>query len=94
MRTHDLKCWPEPFAAILDGRKHHEVRTDDRGFAVGDVLELREWLHEPIGCGPWILNGYTGRSVSVRVTYLSAGGTWGLPDGLCVMSIALVTEAT
>ncbi len=41
--VHALKCWPEPFAAVRDGRKRFEFRKDDRGFAVGDVLELKEW---------------------------------------------------
>ena len=32
VKTHYLKTWPEPFAAILDGRKMFEVRVNDRGF--------------------------------------------------------------
>jgi hypothetical protein len=82
MKTHELKTWPEPFQAVLDGRKRHEIRVNDRGFAVGDVLELFEYEpHKPDG------EKYTGRTVRVRVTYLTPGGSWGLPAGLCVMSI-------
>lgn len=41
---HDLKCWPEHFAAILAGDKRCELRREDtRRFAVGDRLRLREW---------------------------------------------------
>ncbi len=85
MTTHRLKTWPVPFAAVLDGSKRHEIRVDDRGFAVGDVLELVEW--KPSKPTPFRETGRVCRRV---VTYLSPGGTWGLPAGLCVMSIAEV----
>jgi hypothetical protein len=88
MRTHVLKTWPEPFQAVLDGRKRYEIRRDDRGFAVGDVLTLVEWdptrRERPY---EYKARGETGRDVHVRVTYLTPGGAWGLPAELCVMSI-------
>ena len=40
---HDLKCWPEYFQAVKSGIKPFELRKDDRGYAVGDVLHLREF---------------------------------------------------
>src|SRR5690606_28445539 len=46
-RCHDLKCWPEPFRAIVAGAKRHEFRRDDRGYALGDVLYLYEWDPSP-----------------------------------------------
>ena len=76
---HSLKTWPESFAAVQDGRKRYEIRRNDRAFAVGDVLVLREW--EPS------TERYTREMVSVRVTYLTPGGTFGLPTDLCVMGI-------
>jgi hypothetical protein len=83
--THSLKTWPRPFAAVLDGTKTHEIRVADRDYKVGDVLHLREWV-------PWQQcdyggGRYTGREILVEVTYLTSGGSWGLPHGLCVMSI-------
>lgn len=44
---HVLKTWPGPFSAVLSGIKTHEVRKNDRLFALGDVLVLREFVpHE------------------------------------------------
>lgn len=82
MRVHTLKIWPAPFKAIVDGSKRHEIRVDDRGFAVGDVLHLREW--EPSGYSGIL----TGKEIRVVVTYITPGGQWQLPPNLCVMSIA------
>jgi hypothetical protein len=62
MSEHDLKTWPDYFEAIRDGSKTFEIRLDDRGFKVGDVLWLQEWDN---------LNfHYTGRSMRRRVTYV------------------------
>lgn len=109
MTIHDLKTWPEPFAAVLDGRKTYEIRVDDRGFKVGDRLRLKEWDRRPydVGfcrrsplCSRMLDHGgrcdsdshadYTGREILVDVTYLTLGGAWGLPAGLCVLAIRKV----
>lgn len=81
---HDLKTWAEPFQAIVDGLKTHEIRKPDRNFNPRDTLLLREWIPE--------FNAYTGREIRVRVTYVTHGGTWGLPAGLCVMSIRQIDK--
>ena len=99
MTTHELKCWPEPFSAVIAGTKRHEVRRADRDFKVGDVLQLREWDPSAWGADAPESNAngagkYTGRSAEVRVTYVSAAGTWGLPADLCVLSIALLNVLT
>ena len=84
MKTHELKTWPDPFAALWDGQKRYEIRRDDRGFAVGDLLNLREWRPND--------ETYTGRVASCAVTYLSRGPDWGLPAGLVVMSITHIVR--
>lgn len=90
MKEHELKTWPIPFQAVLDGTKRHEIRVDDRDFREGDVLHLREYdardvlIEETMNLGP---RGYTGRELRVRVLFKSRGGTWGLPPNLCVLSI-------
>lgn len=95
-RTHELKTWHPPFEAILHGHKRYEIRKDDREFAVGDELVLREW--EPArhgGFGQIVgMDGsarYTGREIRARVTYKTSGGEWGIPVGLCVLSIEVVS---
>jgi hypothetical protein len=87
-KTHELKTWPEPFAAIVRGEKRHEIRRADRDFAVGNVLHLREWIPSPPTHDG--LARYTGRELRVRVTYLTRGGEWGLPSDVCVMSVEAI----
>lgn len=40
MKTHVLKVWPAHYGELADGRKPFEVRNNDRGYEVGDELEL------------------------------------------------------
>jgi hypothetical protein len=82
MKTHRLKTWPEVYEAILTRAKTFDVRRDDRGFAVGDQLVLREWRPDT--------GEYTGRSITVLVTYLLAGGQFGVAPGYVCMSIRRV----
>ena len=78
-KTHELKTWPGPFQDVLDGIKTHEIRVNDRDYQAGDRLHLHEYV--PDG------SLYTGRDVTVDVTFVTPGGNWGLPANLCVMSI-------
>lgn len=80
MNEHELKTWPEYFEAIRSGLKTFEVRKNDRWFAVGDRLLLREWEPGPNGC-------FTGRAMTVKVTYLLGGPFEGLKPGYVAMGI-------
>lgn len=84
MREHALKTWPSFFLDVLEGRKTFELRQHDRDYAVGDVLRLEEWEPESLMYNP---KGYTGRQIRVTVTSILHGGRFGLPQGMCVMSI-------
>jgi len=81
MMQHDLKTWPVEYEAIRLGHKRHEYRYDDRGFGVGDILNLQEW--DPAQ------EQYTGRWMHVRVTWINAAH-FGIPVGYCVMSFEVL----
>jgi ParB family chromosome partitioning protein len=82
-REHDLKCWPEPFTALLAGNKTFEYRKNDRGFQVGDILHLKEWEPERME--------YTGREAHYVVTYILSGFRFEVPEGFCIMSVRRAT---
>ena len=79
---HDLKTWPEYFAAVKRGDKPFEVRVFDRPFAEGDTLLLQEY--DPAS------QAFTGDTLACEVTYVLAGGQFGVEQGHCVMGIKAV----
>lgn len=84
-----LKTWPQQFQAVLERRKKFEYRKNDRGFLVGDVLQLWEWEPMAWTTGEFDPDGgeYTGRGLLAIVTYMVVGPEFGVPEGYCVMSI-------
>ena len=58
--THELKILPEYFSEVLGRVKNFEVRKNDRNYAVGDTLLLREWDG----------TAFTGRRLLRRVGYI------------------------
>lgn len=60
---HELKILPQYYRAVLEKRKTFEVRKNDRHFAVGDGVCLREY-------DPLSKNGYTGRVWYGDITYI------------------------
>lgn len=80
MTEHRLKTLAPFFAAVLNGSKTFELRLNDRGFAVGDVLILEEYIE----------NQLTGRAARVDVTFLLDRFP-GLEDGYCVLGIGKAT---
>lgn len=76
-KTHELKCWPKYFEAIVHRKKTFEVRYNDRGYSIGDVLILREYDNDK--------KEYTRRQTRVRVTDTFAD--FGLQPGWLVMAI-------
>ena len=77
-RVHELKCWPEPFAAMKAGTKTAEFRLNDRGFKVGDVLRLMEFEQ---------CVGLTGDFIERRITHILDAG-FGMPEHYVMLSLA------
>lgn len=68
MLVHNLKCEMGYYDMVASGQKSFELRKDDRGFGVGDILIL------------WRYDGakgvYTGQSTARRITCILRGGPW------------------
>lgn len=76
---HELKCWPEFFAPVNDGRKPFELRKDDRPYHVGDFLKLKEFDPKT--------EAFTGRICRREITYILNGGIFGLNPGYVILGL-------
>ena len=86
---HKIKVSPTNFSGLITGFKCFEVRFNDRDYKVNDILVLMEYD----------INGYlprsddacyTGRCVTRRITWVLAGGVYGVEKGYVVLSIVPV----
>jgi hypothetical protein len=84
---HLLKTDPEVFQAVLSGAKTFEIRLNDRGYAVGDVLGLRETKHTGAEMRAGAPLVYTGRECQRFVSHVLTG--YGLAEGWCCLSFKL-----
>lgn len=77
---HQLKILPEYYKKVVSGEKTFEIRKDDRGFKVGDLLELCEFED----------GQYTGNSYLTEITYITYinfGGEYRLKEDYCILAI-------
>lgn len=74
MAIHELKIKPLYFEPIIQGIKTFEIRKDDRGYEVGDLLILKEYEKEK----------YTGNVIIQKVTYTT---TYAQEPGYLVLAI-------
>jgi hypothetical protein len=79
--THDLKTWSEHFQAVACGEKRFELRRDDRGFEVGDILKLNEY------CPTTKI--YSGNRITARITHILRNFE-GLEHGFCILGIKII----
>lgn len=88
--THDLKTWTEYFESVWSGEKKFEVRKNDRDFKVGDFLNLMEYF--PLLSKKDDKEVFSSRSIHCKVDYILEGGSFGIEEGFCVMSITEVSR--
>lgn len=80
--NHELKIWPDFFQPLVLRKKTFEIRWDDRGYAIGDQLHLREWNPKT--------RQYTGRETYRRVTWI--GKSFGLLPGHVCLALEVINE--
>lgn len=81
MAFHTLKTERDVFQAVKLGIKEFEYRKDDRGFEVGDVLQLCEYDPKT--------GESTGDMIMRAVSYILRGPRFGVPAGYVVMQIRM-----
>jgi len=85
MREFILKTDPAVFKDVLEGRKTFEIRFNDRGYQVGDLIVLKEtkFTGQQMGEGSPLI--YTGREMQKQISYILSG--YGLQDGWVILGI-------
>ena len=76
MITHTLKTVEPYFTAVRERQKNFELRVDDRGFRVGDIVRLMQFVGGSL----------TGEYEDRIITYILRGYA-GLSFGWCVLSL-------
>lgn len=83
----ELKSDPVNFDQVWSGDKSFEVRMNDRPFAVGKVLRLRETVSSGEAMRELGMPvEYTGREAYALITQMHTPGTYNVDARLCIMS--------
>ena len=78
-RKHKLRKSVKSFDAVCSGKKSFELCRNDRGYKIGDLLEMEEF-------GEGI---QTGRALKAVITYILEDYT-GLEEGYCILAIEVL----
>ena len=80
-----LKTDPAVFQDVLEEKKTFEIRFNDRGYQVGDLIVLKEtkFTGQQMGEGRPLI--YTGREMQKQISYILSG--YGLQDGWVILGI-------
>lgn len=79
-KVHQIRLAKIYFDDVANGIKTFELRKNDRGYKVGDILEMMEFAD----------GKNTGRTVKVKVTYMLEDYT-GIEDGYCIMGTKVMS---
>lgn len=84
-KEHVLKTDHIVFQDVLDGNKTFEIRFNDRGYQVGDLVILKEteFTGKQMKFGQPLV--YTGREIQERISYVLSG--YGLHEGWVILGI-------
>lgn len=88
---HVLKTDPAVFQDVLDGKKTFEIRFNDRGYQVGDLVVLKEtkFTGQQMKSGEPLV--YTGREIQKRISYVLSG--YGLQEDWVILGIQDIEAA-
>jgi hypothetical protein len=86
--NHELKTHPPHFEAVANGSKTFELRLNDRGFEVGHLLRLREYVPG----GKNAEGAYSGRAVTRRIIHMLDSGFPALRPGYVIMGLEPVDD--
>ena len=90
-KEHMLKTDPAFFQDVLDGKKTFEIRFNDRGYQIGDLVVLKEtkFTGQQMKSGQTLV--YTGREIQKRISYVLSG--YGLQDDWVILGIQDIEAA-
>lgn len=78
-KIHQIRLSAQYFEDVCSGKKNFELRKNDRGYKIGDILEMMEYKD----------GRNTGRMARAEVTYLLEDYT-GLEEGYCIMAVKIM----
>lgn len=84
---HELKLWPNYFDDVATGKKEFELRNNDRGFKVGQLIKFKEF--KPNKTYDWDKSGYyTGRETIKKVKYVLGDNCAGIQTGYAILGLS------
>lgn len=90
-KEHMLKTDPAVFQDVLDGSKTFEIRFNDRGYQIDDLIVLKEtkFTGQQMKSGQPLV--YTGREIQKRISYVLSG--YGLQEDWVILGIQDIEAA-